>query len=157
MKTLKQLQEYFKKHGLQRDEERRSHSLKFNIGGTLKRGRGRYSWNPTYFEGGVWIGGDISAAPYCCGVFEMGSFQGGKTNVKHWQAILEYAIVSLKLPYLRTETITKEKMHTALEKALVKVGFRLVTTIPSGHNERDGLSPQEQYNINIWEYLKPNE
>lgn len=157
MRTIKALKAYFKTHGMQQEREDREYSYKFNIGGKLKKDSSRYSWNPTYFDGGTWIGANLSNATYCCGVREMGSFNGGKENIKHWTAILEYVLQKEKLPYLRTETITKENQHKALEKALVKTGFRLVTTIPSRHNEQDGLSPQEQYNVKVWEYLKPNE
>lgn len=149
MRTLKQLDAYFKKHKIGVKKNYSSYEL--NVGGTKKSYNdwGERKW---YFEGGITIRCEINQASFCCGVCEMGSFGGGKEeDAEHWKALIEYILRCEKLTYLRTETITDGNPHTAIEKALKEIGFRLVTTVPSKHGKREG----KKYDIHVWEWLKP--
>lgn len=148
MRTLKELQAYFKEHKMV--NARRYENYKFVIGG-VKKGGGGYSWVGPYWEGGTWIGCAISQASHCCGVMEMGCFSGGNEDVDHWKALIEYVLIKEKLTYLRAETITDKDPHINLEKAMIELGFRLVTTIPSKHGKRE----HKKYDIHVWEWLKP--
>lgn len=143
MRTLRQTNAYMKKNKFQHN-----YGHMYYIGGK-KVTNGYYSRR---WDGGMLIGCTISSSIYCCGVFGIGSFQGGEGNVEHWIAILEKLILSEKKPYLRAETITQKGKNEAVAEALEKVGFRKVTTIPSGHNS--ALPKKSHYNIIVWEWLK---
>ena len=149
MRTLAQLKQYFKDNKVNFDDE--NYDYTFNIGGKKQGGHG--FWESPYFIDGTTMSASVSQSTYCCGIQEMGCFASPNKYSKHWEAILEYIIRKEKVKYLRTETInSKNNSHAALDKALKAVGFRLVTTVPSGHN-RD--NPKERhYKIKIWEWLK---
>ncbi len=152
MRTLKQLRNYFKESSIYVDDD--EYGYFFNVGGE-KVLANQGSWYAGYeWEGGEKLSCEIGEATHCCGVLEMGRFYNSEKYPEHWQAIFEFIIKKNKLSYLRTETITdKDFSCKAVEEALEKVGFRLVTTIPSKHGKREG----KRYSIKVWEWLKPRE
>ena len=148
MRTLAQLNKYFKDNKVYFDGS--NYNYTFNVGGKKRTGN---DWWGNDYSGGTELSANIEQATFCCGLREMGQFCSPNKYPKHWEAILEFILRKEKVKYLRTETINnKSNSHAALDKALKAVGFRLVTTVPSGHN-RD--NPKEKhYKIKVWEWLK---
>lgn len=143
MRTLRQVNAYFKKHNIKQDTGARGYDFRFHIG-DVKHPK-VYQWTPDSWENS--FGCVVSQSTFCCGVFEAGSYSGFKTSVDHWAAILEYMLLKTKHPYLRTETITLRNEMKNIDEALAKVGFKLVTTVKSKHGKG-------KYDIKVWEWLK---
>jgi len=144
MRTIQQLNEYFKANKIGFNVD---YGYTFNVGGIIRTN----GWGDKYFEGGIHLSFEVSQSTYCCGIMEMGCFNGADLHSKHWEAALEYMLRKEKLKYLRTETITQKSTPCkALEAALKAVGFRLVTTVPSEHGKREG----QHYKIKVWEWLR---
>ena len=154
MRTLEELNKFFDKNKMHRYSDH-VNSYIFNVGGE-KLKRRKSGWGYYYdpeFKGGYRIGCSVSQATFCCGVSEMGSFQGANAHQKIWEAILEYVIQTEKLQYLRCETLSRKSDFKVLDKALEKVGFRLVVALPSRHNV--DLAPDDRYDVKVWEWLEP--
>lgn len=160
MRTRRQLEKYLKENKViyeSRNEESMDdyeHDWSFHVNGKKENLKAEWFGGKDYIAitGGIILNIGIRRAPYCCGVYEIGDFTNGDRYPHIWEAIIEYFLLVSRLPYLRTETITKSGTTQAVEIALKKLNFRLVTTIPSGHAKRN---KEKLYKINVWEWIKP--
>lgn len=137
MRTLVQLNKYFKDNNLNRRDDSYKWTFEWFFDSV-----DRFSYQDS-------ICVEMSQASFCCGVMELGNFSPGYKYAEHWKAAIEFVIRSENLKYLRTETISKRNTTQAVESALQDIGFRLVTTVQSAYGKREG----KRYKIKVWEWL----
>jgi hypothetical protein len=159
MRTLRQLEQYFDKHQIKVD--RNDEMFNFSVNSYMQAYKDYYGKERIKTCADYNFTMHIDPATFCCGVHELGNYEIYSLINKvdwdmvpaHIQAGIEYIIQKEGLRYLRTETITERsslKQMTAIETALEKIGFRLVTKIPSAHGRREGKS----YKIKVWDWIK---
>jgi len=127
MRTRRQLEKYLKENKViyeSRNEESMDdyeHDWSFHVNGKKENLKAEWFGGKDYIAitGGIILNIGIRRAPYCCGVYEIGDFTNGDRYPHIWEAIIEYFLLVSRLPYLRTETITKSGTTQAVEIALM--------------------------------------